>query len=179
MSKLKTECYNILLQSIRDSRPLSPDECETLLKYFEPAPQPVPKTSLNWLKKVKTSLLVVSNGKMYASDGRRIHAIKCDMKDGYYDPKSLEPRDNEGYQPDIPGSFLKHMQSMGKKPARFIGMVIIGQHYYQCHLDEALYRNDWVMEAVSGLEEEQWITRANVLVGRHKHGEYVVMPYYS
>jgi hypothetical protein len=91
----RNEAFDLMLD-LKQGRPLSPEQIDSLLRYFAPALPKVAKTAEQWVAKAVNPnegrdylrYVYVSNGVACGSDGYRVHRCRTTWPDGYYDPKT-------------------------------------------------------------------------------------------
>lgn len=85
------------LLDLKNGAELNEYNLDCFINYFAPSVPKTPKDSFEWVAKavadhkdIRTYLryVYVENGKMVATDGRRLHLADTVLKDGFYCPKT-------------------------------------------------------------------------------------------
>jgi len=147
----KSMAFDIIKSIIENNGQINEHDTVKLYAFFLPPIPANPKTPEQWISKavakkdIRSYLnqMHVSNGRLVATDGHRLHFTDTDLDDGYYD-QNLNKLDIEDRYPDIerviPADLpVYHVDKMDLVVSgNMTAYKINNSHYQKKYIDQAL-----------------------------------------
>lgn len=132
-----------------------------MYKYFTPALSTKVKTAEDWVYKARSNddfrphiNLPYSNGKhLIATDGHRLHRIKTNLPEGFYDNNSVKI-DNDTSFPDVSRLFKDESFATKKETIRISDLPITkstaGKNIFEYEIDGKFFNKRYVDDVANG-----------------------------
>ena len=179
-----------LIENLKCGEAITADQIDSLLLYFAPPIPKKPKTAFDWVaravakKDVRYYLefIRVQNGKMYGTDGHRMHIAQTDLPEGWYCPKTKAKVECDAKGPDYDRvSGFRSNESKAVKLGDF--ETHVGKKLTSLYNEEhnVAFNATYLLEALAATDDStpfvlDPMNKHLRAVGENQFGTFIVMP---